>query len=302
MIVLSRKNKTLLLVALLAAIIAIAFFANYLQNNKPKISPQPSVSTSETPILTLQPLTTQTITSTSTPTLPLTSTPRASASASPSISPLPSISVPLISPPIPVFPERPVAPTPLQPITLYPGEVQEYQGQGLSPAASVYENAIAGTQFIDPANYTLSIYGLVNKTLQLSYNQVLTQHQSYQKVVTINCVEGWSATILWEGVLVKDLVQDAGAQAAANTVIFHASDGYTTALPLNYLTSNNIILAYKMNGVVIPPERGFPFQLVAESKYGYKWIKWITGIELSNDPNYLGYWESNGYSNDATVP
>jgi DMSO/TMAO reductase YedYZ molybdopterin-dependent catalytic subunit len=302
MIVLNRKNKTLLVVAFLAVIIAIALFANYLQNIKPKISPKPSVSTSETPILTTQPSTSQLPTSTSTQTLPPTSSPRASPSPSPSASPVPSISIPLISPPIPVFPSRPVAPTPLQSTTLYPGEVQEYQGQSLSPAASVYENAIAGTQFINPANYTLTVSGLVNKTVQLSYNQVLAQHQSYQKVVTIYCVEGWSATILWEGFLVKDLIQDAGPQTAANTVIFHASDGYTTALPLNYLTSNNIILAYKMNGIVIPPERGFPFQLVAESKYGYKWIKWVTGIELSNDPNYLGYWESNGYSNDATVP
>jgi DMSO/TMAO reductase YedYZ molybdopterin-dependent catalytic subunit len=169
-------------------------------------------------------------------------------------------------------------------------------------AASVYENAVEGTQYIDPANYTLSIYGLVNKNLQLSYNQVIKDHLLYQKVVTIYCVEGWSATILWEGPLVKDLIQDAGAQTAANTVIFHASDGYTTSLPLDYIGNNSIILAYKMNGIVLPPERGFPFMLVAESKFGYKWIKWVTGIELSNDPNYLGYWESRGYSNDATLP
>jgi hypothetical protein len=302
MIVLKRKKKILLIVAFLAAITAIALFANYLQNNKPPISPQPSVSASETPILTPQPTTSQPVTSTSAPSLPATSSPHASASTSPSASLLPSISVPPISPPIPVFPTLPAFPTPLQPITLYPGEVQQYQGQSLSSAASVYENAIAGTQFLNPANYTLTISGLVNKTVQLSYNQVITGHQSYQKVVTIYCVEGWSATILWEGVLVKDLIQDSGPQATANTVIFYASDGYTTALPLDYINGNNIILAYKMNGVVIPPERGFPFQLVAESKYGYKWTKWITGIELSNDPNYLGYWESYGYSNDATVP
>jgi DMSO/TMAO reductase YedYZ molybdopterin-dependent catalytic subunit len=61
-------------------------------------------------------------------------------------------------------------------------------------------------------------------------------------------------------------------------------------------------MAYKMNGLVLPPERGFPFELVAESKYGYKWIKWITSIELSDNENYLGYWESRGFSNDATVP
>jgi len=60
-------------------------------------------------------------------------------------------------------------------------------------------------------------------------------------------------------------------------------------------------MANKMNGVVLPPERGFPFQLVAEQKWGYKWIKWITQIELSSDTNYKGFWESRGYNNDGSL-
>jgi DMSO/TMAO reductase YedYZ molybdopterin-dependent catalytic subunit len=188
------------------------------------------------------------------------------------------------------------------PITLHPAEVREYNGTSLSSITGVYENAIAGTQHIDKATYKLAIFGLVNKTVQLSYDDVITKHQLYQKVVTLHCVEGWSATILWEGVLVKDLIRDAGPDSNADTIIFHAADGYSTALLRDYIANNNIILAYKMNNLTIPPERGFPFELVAESKYGYKWIKWVTGIELSNNTSYLGYWESRGYSNDATAP
>jgi DMSO/TMAO reductase YedYZ molybdopterin-dependent catalytic subunit len=115
-------------------------------------------------------------------------------------------------------------------------------------------------------------------------------------------VEGWDITILWEGVLVKDLLQEAGYNSSSNVVIFYAQDGYSTSLPLSYIINDNILIAYKMNGVVLPPQRGFPFQLVAESKYGYKWIKWITRIEVSNDVNYRGYWESRGFSNDADLP
>jgi DMSO/TMAO reductase YedYZ molybdopterin-dependent catalytic subunit len=55
----------------------------------------------------------------------------------------------------------------------------------------------------------------------------------------------------------------------------------------------------RMNGVTLPPERGFPFELVVESKWGYKWIKWITEIELSSNLNYRGFWESQDYSNSA---
>jgi DMSO/TMAO reductase YedYZ molybdopterin-dependent catalytic subunit len=60
-------------------------------------------------------------------------------------------------------------------------------------------------------------------------------------------------------------------------------------------------MAYKMNEITMPPERGFPFALVAESKWGYKWIKWITAIELSDDADYRGYWEERGFSNTADL-
>jgi DMSO/TMAO reductase YedYZ molybdopterin-dependent catalytic subunit len=65
--------------------------------------------------------------------------------------------------------------------------------------------------------------------------------------------------------------------------------------------NNDILLAYKMNNVTLPPERGFPFQVVAEDKWGYKWVKWVTKIEISGDPNYKGYWESNGYDNNGDI-
>ena len=187
-----------------------------------------------------------------------------------------------------------------QPKRLYPGEIRDYLGQNLASIADVQENAIRGTQFINTSTYRLEITGLVNKTVEYTYEQIFN-FQKYQKVVTLYCVEGWSAKILWEGFLVNDLLKEAGVNSSAVGAIFYASDGYSTELPLDYITNNNIILAYKMNGLMIPPERGFPFELVAESQYGYKWIKWVTKIELTDNPDYLGWWESKGWPNNATV-
>ncbi len=188
------------------------------------------------------------------------------------------------------------------PKVLYPSEIHDYQGEDLSSIANVRENAIRGTQLINQSTYNLTINGLVNHTVTYTYDQILNNFPKYQKVVTIHCVEGWSATILWEGFLVTDLIEEAGVNSSAVGVIFHASDGYTTELPLDYIRNNNIIIAYKMNNLTIPPERGFPFELVAESQYGYKWIKWLTQIELTDNPDYLGFWESRDYPNNATVP
>jgi DMSO/TMAO reductase YedYZ molybdopterin-dependent catalytic subunit len=190
----------------------------------------------------------------------------------------------------------------ITPRMLYPEEIREYEGQDLSSLVDIKDNAIKGTQNIDASTYRLTINGLVNKTLEFTYDQVINGHQKYQKVVTLHCVEGWSAKILWEGILVRDLIQAAEINPAAKVVIFHAADDYTTSFPVDYFFDNDILIAYKMNDLTIPPEKGFPFQLVAESKYGYKWIKWITQIELSDNENYKGYWESRGFSNDADLP
>lgn len=180
-------------------------------------------------------------------------------------------------------------------------EVLEYQGEDLSSVNDFRENSINGPQEIDADSYRLAVSGLVQNQSQYTYNQVIGDHDLYKKVVTLDCVEGWSVTILWEGVLVKDLLNEAGLLPEAEVVIFHAYDGYTTSLPIDYILDNDIIMAYKMNDVILPPERGFPFQLVAESKWGYKWIKWITEIEVSDDTDYEGYWESRGFSNSGDL-
>ena len=180
-------------------------------------------------------------------------------------------------------------------------EIREYEGVDLSSISAFRENSIRGPQHIDTEDYRLTVTGLVNNELNYTYDEVISNHQIFEKVVTLNCVEGWSVTILWEGIQVKDLIEAAGVDPNATVVIFYAYDGYSTSVPLDYIIDNNIIMAYKMNGVVLPPERGYPFQLVAESKYGYKWIKWITEIELSDNEDYLGFWESRGYPNDADL-
>ena len=184
---------------------------------------------------------------------------------------------------------------------LAPNEIREYEGVDLSSINTFRENSIEGPQEVDVESYTLGVTGLVVNSASYTYDEVLNRYQHYKKVVTLDCVEGWSVTILWEGLLVKDLLAEADPLADAEVVIFHAYDGYTTSLPLDYMMDNDILVAYKMNDVVLPPERGFPFQLVAEGKWGYKWIKWITEIELSDDANYRGYWESRGYSNSADL-
>jgi DMSO/TMAO reductase YedYZ molybdopterin-dependent catalytic subunit len=179
-------------------------------------------------------------------------------------------------------------------------EVREYQGQNLSSVNDFRENSIKGPQYINITDYRLEVTGMVQNPRNYTYQDVIN-HPNYEKVVKLYCVEGWDVNILWKGILVYDLIKEAQPLPGSTVVIFYAYDNYSTSFPLEYLRDNQILLAYKMNNATLPPERGYPFQLVAESKWGYKWIKWIKKIEISNNTSYKGYWESRGYSDSGNL-
>lgn len=179
-------------------------------------------------------------------------------------------------------------------------EIMEYKGARLDPAIGPRDNSIKGIQQVDIASYTLVVNGLVDEPVTLTYEQVRAL-DPYERLVTLHCVEGWDATVLWKGVLINDLIRLAGAKAEAVTVIFGSVDGYTTSLPIQTLYDKQLILAYGANGLDLPPSMGYPFIVVAEDKLGYKWGRWVNSITLSNDPDYKGFWENAGYSNEADI-
>jgi DMSO/TMAO reductase YedYZ molybdopterin-dependent catalytic subunit len=184
------------------------------------------------------------------------------------------------------------------------GEVEatEFQGTKLTPIKDQRNNALAGTQHIDRATYVLTVDGLVDKPLSLSYADLQALHQ-YSTLNTLNCVEGWDFVAKWTGPRLADIFKLAGIQPAALIAIFRSNDvpeGYSS-LDVSYLQANNIIIALKINDLTVPDERGFPFQVVAQSKFGYKWAKWINRIELSSDTSFRGYWEGYGYNNQGDV-
>jgi DMSO/TMAO reductase YedYZ molybdopterin-dependent catalytic subunit len=179
-------------------------------------------------------------------------------------------------------------------------EIREYEGKPLRDFKALPDNSVRGPQSVDLATYRLVIDGAVRSPQTLTYADVLS-HTHYQKLITLHCVDGWSATGLFEGVLMKDLLAQAGPLPSAVTVIFHGQDDYTTSLPLATVLERTMLLAYRVNNGDLVARNGYPFQLAAEDKLGYKWCKWVVRIELSTDPDFKGFWERQGYGNDAEV-
>ena len=100
-------------------------------------------------------------------------------------------------------------------------ELREYDEVKLSSVNDFRENSIKAPQYIDKDSVRLEISGLVDSARSFSYDEIISR-TSRKKVVTLNCVEGWSVTILWEGILLRDLIGEAGIDSAAKVIIFHA--------------------------------------------------------------------------------
>ncbi len=176
------------------------------------------------------------------------------------------------------------------------GELKSYRGVALGSVNDFRENSIQGIQKVDLKKYRLKIDGLVRHPLSFTYDQLKSfPHQ--KRLITVHCVEGWKVVVLWEGIPISEFTARAGVEPGANVVIFHALDGYTTSLDLKTVSGKNLILADSANGIPLPARLGFPFILVAEDKWGYKWARWIERIEFSSKTDYRGFWEKRGYNN-----
>lgn len=181
-----------------------------------------------------------------------------------------------------------------EPREMEPVEILEYNGERLGSHRDFRENSIIGPQRVEIGSFMLRVDGMVERPLSFSYEQLLAR-PAFRKAITLLCVEGWSVKVLWEGFKLRDMLAEAGVRPGANWVKFHGADGYYTFLSLNYVTVRDLLVAYRMNGVPLRPERGFPLHLVAEDRLGYKWCRWLNRIELTDSSGAKGYWESQGY-------
>ena len=181
------------------------------------------------------------------------------------------------------------------------GELGSANGTPLDSVSAYRENSIRGPPAVDPGAYRLAVGGAVGRPQNYTYGQILDEFPHERRVVTLSCVEGWDATSLFEGVAVIDLLAASDPSPDATTVVFAALDGYTTSLPLAAVRDRRLLLAHRVNNLTLPRSLGFPFILVAEDRWGYKWCRWVTRIEASTDPTYRGYWERRGYANDGDL-
>lgn len=159
-----------------------------------------------------------------------------------------------------------------------------------------------GYPYQSDTSYRLVVDGLVDRPLELRLPD-LQSRPATTLVRAFQCVTGWRVPgVHWTGVLLSDLLDEAGVQPAGRALRFQSFDGvYTESLTLSEARRSDVIVAYSLGGKPLSREHGGPVRLYVAPMYGYKSIKWLSHIQVV-DRVEPGYWETEGnYDIEAWV-
>ena len=150
-------------------------------------------------------------------------------------------------------------------------------------------------------DWRLKVGGLVDTPYELTYAELISMTPT-NMTKDFQCVTGWRVSnVKWRGVKLAELLERAGVQRKATALRFTSFDGvYTESLTLEQARRDDVIVAYQMEGGDISRAHGGPVRLYVAPMYGYKSIKWLDGIELT-EKVIPGYWQQYGYDVDGWV-
>lgn len=188
--------------------------------------------------------------------------------------------------------------------------VRPFAGSGggglgsLLPAASRFRfySVVGYNPRISDEEYRLVVDGLVDEPLELTLPDLLDSEQ-VDLTRDFQCVTGWRVPdVPWRGVRVSDLLDRSGVSPGAAHVRFHSHDGvYTTTLALDDARRDDVLVATEMLGGPVTFDHGGPVRLYVAPMYGYKSLKWLSRIEVTESGEPPGYWEERGYDVDAWI-
>ena len=151
------------------------------------------------------------------------------------------------------------------------------------------------------AEWKLRVDGLVDAPYELTYRELLDLPAT-NLTRDFQCVTGWRVSdVGWVGVQLSALLDRAGVRPEGKALRIHSFDGeYTESLTLAQARRPDVLAAYRLDGGNLSDEHGGPVRLYVAPMYGYKSLKWLDRIEVT-DKVHPGYWENLGYDVDAWV-
>jgi len=149
--------------------------------------------------------------------------------------------------------------------------------------------------------WQLEVTGMVETPLRLDYDDIFSRFSLEERIYRLRCVEAWSMVIPWIGFSLGDLLKAAKPLSSAKYVAFHTlydpdqmpgqsnrfigggvDYPYVEGLRIDEAMHDLSIMSVGMYGKTLPPQNGAPIRLVVPWKYGFKSIKSVVKIELTD--------------------
>jgi DMSO/TMAO reductase YedYZ molybdopterin-dependent catalytic subunit len=180
-------------------------------------------------------------------------------------------------------------------MTLQPHELTG----ALTPADDLFVLAHLGVPRVDPADWLLSIDGLVGAPRSFTLNALVARPKIVVEAVHECCGSPLEPTVptrrvanvRWGGVDLAALLDEVGVDPRARFLWSYGLDGgafagarcdwFVKDLPLARLAAGGVLLAYELNGATLPAEHGFPLRLVVPGYYGTNSVKWLWRLHLA---------------------
>jgi DMSO/TMAO reductase YedYZ molybdopterin-dependent catalytic subunit len=160
---------------------------------------------------------------------------------------------------------------------------------------------------VSPADWTLSIGGMVEREIEFSFSELLKQPLT-EADITLTCVSNevggpYVGNARWLGASLPALLRRAGIKRGADQVLSTSTDGMTISTPVAaIMDGRTALLAVGMNGQPLPIAHGFPARMVVPGLYGYvSATKWVTHLEVTTYAAKKAYWTQRGYAAQAPI-
>jgi sulfite oxidase len=183
----------------------------------------------------------------------------------------------------------------------------------VTPADAFYVRCHGEVPEVDPGRYRLAVSGLVERPLRLSVNEIRDLPKT-ETTATLYCAGNRRAELMerepipgkvawnvgaagnarWGGVLLRDVLREAGIEGGASHAAFTGLDRdvesgtgapFGGSIPIERAVSDRVLLAYEMNGRPLAPEHGFPLRVLVGGYIGARSVKWLSEITLQTEPS-----------------
>ena len=160
---------------------------------------------------------------------------------------------------------------------------------------------------VTPDEWSLSIGGMVDDPIELSYDDVLDR-ELVERDITLVCVSNevggnLAGNVRWLGVPLASLLDEVGVQPGADQIVSRSTDGWTAGTPTQAVRDGrDALLAIGMNGEPLTVEHGFPARLIVPGLYGYtSATKWVRELRLTTFDAFDPYWVQRGWADVAPI-